>query len=110
VDRVLQVVARAARRRGVPTARRPAGEGLDRVAGLEPAKGEGALLAFRQDSGDAAKRIALENVPPGRTFELVSGPDGAAVGTVTSAELQAGIDVTIPDVKGAQVLLIRPAS
>jgi len=88
----------------------PLEKGWTALQAWDPVKGEGALLAFRQDSADAAQRIALENVPPGRTFELVSGPDGAAVGTVTSAELQAGIDVTIPDVKGAQVLLIRPAS
>ena len=75
----------------------------------DPEKGEGALLAFRQDSGDEVKRIALENVPAG-TFRAASGPDGAVVGTSTSAELQARIDVRIPQARGAQVLLIRPAS
>ena len=40
-----------------------------------------ALLAFRQASTDSLRRIALENVPAGRTFRLLSGPDGAAIGT-----------------------------
>jgi hypothetical protein len=71
--------------------------------------GRGALLAFRQDSGAATKRIALRNVPPGRTFELVRAPDGAVVDTVTSAQLTAGIDVTLAS-RGARVLVIRPAA
>ena len=67
------------------------GGGRRRAAGV-PA----GLRARRQ------RRIALENVPAGRTFELVSGPDGAVVGTVTSEELRAGIDVRIPEERGAR--------
>jgi hypothetical protein len=74
-----------------------------------PDAGAGALLAFRQGSAAAERRIALENVPPGRTFELRSAPDGALVGTATSAQLRAGIDVQIPDAEGARALLITPA-
>src|SRR6185312_6864049 len=61
----------------------------------DPDAGTGALLAFRQGSGDGQRRVALRNVPPGRTFALTSAPDGAAMGTVTSEQLRAGIDVTI---------------
>jgi hypothetical protein len=74
----------------------------------DPDHGQGALLAFRQDSPDATRRIALRNVPPGMTFTLRSAPQGTAVGTATSAELSAGIDVTIPTADGASVLLISP--
>ena len=38
--------------------------------------GEGALLAFRQQSEQATRRIALTNVGDG-TYELISAPDGA---------------------------------
>ena len=74
-----------------------------------PETGEGALLAFRQGSGDAARTIARRNVPPGRTFELIQAPDGAAAGTATSAELAAGIDIQIEEEDGAAALVIRPA-
>jgi hypothetical protein len=86
----------------------PLEQGWTALQAWDPRRGEGALMAFRQDSGEASRRIALENVPPGRTFELVSAPDGAVVGTATSAELEAGIDVSIPEERGARVLLIRP--
>jgi hypothetical protein len=88
----------------------PLEKGWTALQAWDPVKGEGALLAFRQDSGDATRRVALKNVPAGKAFELVSGPDGAVVGTATSAELSAGIDVHIPDARGAKVLLIRPTS
>ena len=73
-----------------------------------PERGEGALLAFRQNAATATQRIALRNVPPGRVFTLRRAPDGATVGTATSAELSAGIDVTVPDAGGASVLTITP--
>ena len=43
-------------------------------------------------------------------FKLTSAPDGAVVGTFTSAELRAGSTFAYPQAKGAQVLLITPAS
>jgi hypothetical protein len=87
----------------------PLARGWTALQAWDPDRGTGALLAFRQSSGDAERRIALENVPPGRRFELLSGPDGAFVGTVTSDELRAGIDVSIPESEGARVLVIRRA-
>jgi hypothetical protein len=75
-----------------------------------PAVGRGALLAFRQESGDQTKTIALRNVPPGMTFKLVRAPDGAVAGTYTSAQLTAGIDVTLPDKRAARVYVIKPVA
>ena len=74
-----------------------------------PDEGMGALLAFRQQAADSTKTIALKNVPPGMTFDLFEGPSGTHVGTVTSEQLSNGIEVTIPALDGARVLLIRPA-
>jgi hypothetical protein len=74
-----------------------------------PDRGEGALLAFRQRSGEARRRIALRNVPPGRRFDLFSAPSGRYVRTVTSAALVRGLDVRIPQANGARVVVIRPA-
>ena len=71
-----------------------------------PETARGALLAFRQGDGEATQRVALRNVPPGKTFRLRSAPDGADLGTVTSRELTTGIDVTVPETDGATVILI----
>ena len=73
----------------------------------DPEAGDGALLAFRQGSPDATRRIALRNVPPGREFDLVRAPAGDVVGTATSAELAAGLEVTIGEPDGARALVIR---
>ena len=75
-----------------------------------PEEAFGALLAFRQQATDATKTIALTNVPAGMTFDLFEGPTGAHFGTVTSEQLRAGIEVTIPNANGAQVLVIKPAA
>ena len=73
----------------------------------DPDRGQGALLAFRQGSSETSKRIALRNVPPGRTFALYAGPDETPVGSVTSEQLRDGIEVTLPEREQAKVLLIR---
>ena len=75
----------------------------------DPERGRGALLAFRQGAAEATKTISLRNVPTGMTFDLIEAPSGTKVGTVTSEQLTAGIEVTIPNVHGAKVLLIVPA-
>ena len=87
----------------------PLERGWTALQAWDPEAATGALLAFRQGSSDAQRRIALQNVPPGRTFELRNAPDGALAGTATSAQLRAGIDVDISDAEGARVLLITPA-
>jgi hypothetical protein len=68
--------------------------------------GEGALLAFRQQSAEATRSVALTNIADG-TYELTSAPDGASVGTATAAQLRAGIEVPIAEREGASVFLIR---
>ena len=73
-----------------------------------PDSARGALLAFRQDSPSPTQRIALRNVPPDRTFDLVGAPDGQMLGTATSRELRDGLEVTVPELHGASVLLIEP--
>jgi hypothetical protein len=75
----------------------------------DPEEGVGALLAFRQGSGDATASIPLRNVPEGMTFDLFEAPTGAKIGTVTSEQLTAGLEITIPSQDGARVLLIQPA-
>jgi alpha-galactosidase len=87
----------------------PLERGWTALQAWDPDAGTGALLAFRQDSADDQRRIALENVPPGGVFELVSAPDGATAGTATSEQLRTGVEVRIPEAEGARVLLIRPA-
>jgi Melibiase len=75
----------------------------------DPEKGQGALLVFRQNATEDTHTIALENVPPSRTFKLLSGPSETLVGTFTSQQLTDGIDVTIPNQNGAVVYLVLPA-
>ena len=75
----------------------------------DPEAGRGALLAFRQDSTEATKHIALRNVPAGRTFDLIEAPTGAVIGTVTSQQLSDGLDITLQQ-DGARVLVIVPHS
>lgn len=88
----------------------PLDQGWTALQTWNPERGEGALLAFRQESGDAARTIALRNVPPGRTFHLTRAPDGADLGTATSEELRAGLRVEIPAARGAQAIAITPAT
>jgi hypothetical protein len=88
----------------------PLEHGWTALQAWDPDAGAGALLAFRQASADSSRRIVLENVPPGRTFRLLSGPDGAAIGTATSDQLRAGIEVQVPETQGARVILIEPGS
>jgi hypothetical protein len=75
----------------------------------DPESARGALYAFRQDAGEATRRIALRNVPRGLEFELFEGPGGERVGTATSAELRRGLDVSIGEKGLARVLVIVPA-
>jgi hypothetical protein len=88
----------------------PLAGGWTALQSWDPERGYGALLAFRQESDEATRRIALRDVPPGRTFTLRAAPGAETVGTVTSAQLREGIDVTIPDKRGARVLLVEAQS
>jgi hypothetical protein len=86
----------------------PLKDGWTALQSWDPEAGRGALLAFRQAADGDTQRIALQNVPPGRSFDLLEAPTGAYAGTVTSAQLSAGIDVTLPEKNQARVLLIEP--
>ena len=88
----------------------PLKDGWTALQSWDPDAGRGALLAFRQNAASDTQRIALENVPPGRSFDLFEAPTGGYVGTVTSADLERGIEVTVPAQNGAKVLLVEPAA
>jgi len=76
----------------------------------DPEAGRGVLLAFRQDSAEATKTVALRDAPPGRRFVLRSAPDDAVVGECTSEQLRAGVPLSVSQPRGAAVLLITPAT
>jgi hypothetical protein len=75
-----------------------------------PEVGRGALLAFRQDDVRPAVTVALRNVRGDGSFDLLAGPTGERVATVTADQLRAGLRVELPQPRTAQVLLIVPAS
>jgi hypothetical protein len=85
----------------------PVKRGWTALQAWDPEKGQGALLAFRQDSDEDSARIALRDVPPGRTFELRRAPAEEPAGTVSSEELSRGIEVRLPSKRSAEVLTIR---
>ena len=68
----------------------PLDKGWTALQSWDPDQGRGALLAFRQDSPDETRRIALENVAAGASFDLVAAPSGELVDTVSSAQLRSG--------------------
>jgi hypothetical protein len=88
----------------------PLAKGWTALQTWNPEVGRGSLLAFRQESAEQTKTIALRNVPEGMTFDLFEGPSGRLIGTATSAELTQGLDVTIPAVNGSSVVLIEPSA
>jgi hypothetical protein len=88
----------------------PLKDGWTALQSWDPSAGRGAVLAFRQSAGNDTQRVSLTNVPPGRSFDLFEAPTGAYAGTVTSAQLTNGIDVTLPSVNQAKVLLVEPAA
>jgi hypothetical protein len=88
----------------------PLARGWTALQSWDPERGRGALLAFRQDAAEPTRTIALRAVPPGRTFTLRAAPGGEVVGTATSAQLRAGLPVTIDQPRGARVLLVEPAA
>jgi Melibiase len=85
----------------------PEMKGWTALQAWDPDRSEGALLAFRQDSEEGARTIALREIPPGRTFQLVRAPDEQPVATLTSEQLSSGIEVRLPSKRTAEVLLIR---
>jgi hypothetical protein len=86
----------------------PLDRGWTALQSWDPKAAEGALLVFRQGSDESSKTIPLKNVPAGRTFSLYEGAGETPLGTVTSAELEGGLDVEIPEAEGSRVLLLKP--
>jgi hypothetical protein len=84
----------------------PIAQGWTALQSWNPESGRGALLAFRQGSDKQTQAIALRNVPPHHRFRLTSAPDGALVGTVSSARLRRGLEIDLPAKDTARVLLI----
>ena len=93
-----------------PLLRDPLERGWAALETWNPDRGEGALLAFRQQGAEAVTTIALRNVPARRRFRLTSVPSGERLGRATSARLRSGLRVEIPEKGGAQVIAIRPQS
>ena len=73
-------------------------------------RARGAVAVFRQDAGTSTVSVPLKGVPDGKVFDLYEAPTGTWVGQATSAELQQGLAVSVPDKSGAKVLLVRPAA
>ena len=86
----------------------PLENGWTALQSWNPEEGKGALLAFRQESEEQTQTIALKNVPEGRSFDLFTAPDMAPLGTVTSADLTNGLEITLPEKNTAEVVLIVP--
>jgi hypothetical protein len=86
----------------------PLARGWTALQAWDPSEGSGALLAFRQDSDEPMRTVALRNVPPGRTYSLSLAPGGEPAGTVTSEQLSQGIEVQVPGKHGVRVLVIEP--
>ena len=88
----------------------PLENGWTALQSWDPDAGRGALLAFRQDADAAERRIPLENVPPGRLFDLREAPTGRYAGTASSEELTRGLVILLTAKRDARVLLIQPAA
>lgn len=87
----------------------PLEKGWTALQTWDPERARGAVAVFRQQGSEGTTNVALKGVPDGRVFELRAAPSGDVVGTATSAELQAGLPVTLaPD--GATVLLVTATS
>ena len=85
----------------------PLAKGWTALQSWDPEARQGALLVFRQQAEADTTTVAMRNVVGNGTFELREAPTGAVVGTVSAAQLRAGLPVTLaPD--GAKVLLVTP--
>jgi hypothetical protein len=69
----------------------------------------GALLAFRQDTDESTKTIALRGIRGGGSYVLRDAMTGEYVAGYTADQLRAGIEISLPDRHSAKVLLIDPA-
>lgn len=83
-----------------------AGDGWAAFQPWNPETGRGALLVYRQDSGDASRVIRLRNVPAGR-YRLLEAPAETQKREFDAAQLQQGIEIGIPARQSARVYRIE---
>ena len=88
----------------------PLERGWTALQAWDPEARTGALLAFRQESGDEMKRIALENIPDGRRRSSSRRrPTARRSEPSRPSSCRPESTSRIPDANGARVLLIGPA-
>jgi melibiase-like protein len=83
-------------------------------SGLQPwnaEKNTGYAMLYRFGASNDTQLVPLRRIPPGMTFSLTEirpGQPDMLLGMVTSAELTAGISVTIGAPHGARIIQIKP--
>jgi hypothetical protein len=86
--------------------------GGGRWSGLQPWNAdtnEGYAMLYRLGAPNDTQSVALRGIPGAMSFTVTDARSGEILGTFTSAELRAGIDVTIAQPRGARILRITPA-
>jgi hypothetical protein len=86
-----------------------AGDNWTALQPWNPETGTGALLAFRQNTEEATKTIALRGIRGDGSFVLRDAMTDEVFGTFTAQELRAGIEIALPEKHSAKVLLVDPA-
>jgi Melibiase len=86
----------------------PLDDGWTALQSWDPEKGEGVLLAFRQNDERSSVTIPLANIPASRRFDLSIAPTGETLGTYSSEQLSNGIEINLNEKKRARVIVIRP--
>ena len=109
VARLLQGEPRSLHADDLSAPERSDRQGLDGSPIVEPGRGPRSAARVQTGLGRSRRKtIALKNVPEGRSFDLFSGVDKEPLGTFTSEQLTAGLDVSLPEVRTAEVILILP--
>lgn len=88
----------------------PLDKGWTALQTWDPEQARGAVLAFRQSAAEPTATVALRGMPDGQVFDLYEGPSGALVGQATSAQLQQGLVLSLPEKDTAKVLVIQVRS
>lgn len=87
----------------------PLANGWTALQTWDPERARGAVVAFRQQGAEATRAVPLVGVPEGCVFDLYAAPSGALVGTATSAELTAGLPVTLAQGEAVALLVVPRA-
>ena len=88
----------------------PLEQGWTGLQTWDPEQARGAVLVYRQAATASSVTVPLRGVPDDRVFDLYAAPSGELVGSATSADLQRGLAVQLPEQHTAQVLVIRARS